>query len=433
VARSAETLGDGKNKTENGGGPEKMRRNNRAVISTVLFTIVVALTGSLVLFLGSTAQAATRTHHAKAATAAKAHGPHQLGQLVASDAWPGDDFGWSVAISGSTAVVGAPYAQNYMGAAYIFTKSGSTWTQTAELLPSDAATGNEFGWSVAISGSTVAVGSPGTYYGLGSAYVFTDTGGTWSQQSDLTAHDALGADKFGYSVVTSGSSVMVGADGHSGKTGAVYVFTDGGGTWSQQAELTASDGAPSDMFGWSMAVQGSTLVVSAVRHAANGAIYVFTESGGTWSQAAELTAGDGFPDDYFGDKVAVSGALIVAGAPGHNNTTGAAYVFGGSGTHWTQVGELTASDGQANDCFGWSVGLSGKTVLVGAEQHAAASGAAYVFTKAGSKWKQKSELTAGDGGLSDEFGYSASLSGTTAIIGADNSEGAAGSAFLFKL
>jgi len=225
----------------------------------------------------------------------------------------------------------------------------------------------------------------------------------------------------------------VGADGYGGGMGAVYVFGEPGGSWTQVQRLTASDGVPPDEFGWSMTLSGTTLVVSAVRHAANGAIYVFTQSGGNWNQAAELTAGDGFADDYFGDKVAISGNLIVAGAPGHQNEQGAAYVFTGSGANWKQTGELAASDGEHNDCFGWAVGLSGKTILVGAEQTNADNGAAYVFKKAGSKWRQASELTAGDGGGGDEFGYSASLSGTTAVIGANDADAAAGTAYLYKL
>jgi hypothetical protein len=277
------------------------------------------------------------------------------------------------------------------------------------------------------------VGAPGADFGIGTAYVFTDAAGSWTQQAEFRAKDALGGDKFGYSVVTTGSSVMVGADGYRGNAGAVYVFADNAGTWSQQAEITAGDGLAYDRFGWAMAVSGPTLVVSAVRHAANGAIYVFTQSGTTWTQVAELTAGDGKPNDYFGDKVALSGTRIVAGAPGHNQTTGAAYVFGHSATGWSQVGELTAHDGTAHDCFGWSVGLSGTTVLVGAEQHSAAAGAAYVFKKNGSAWSQRAELAAGDGASGNEFGYSVSLSGTTALVGSDNSEAGAGSSYVFKV
>jgi len=398
----------------------------------VFLSIIVALAGSLVLFFASTAQASGRP---TVTVASKVKVPSALSELLASDAWPGAGFGWSVSVSGSTAVVGAPYASGYTGAAYVFTKVGGTWTQVAELTSSDAATGDKFGWSVSISGSTVAVGAPGHYYGIGSAYVFSDAGGSWTQVAELADTDTTGSGniKFGYSVLTSGSEVLVGADGYDGAAGAVYDFTGAGGSWTQQQRLLPSDGAPSDEFGWSMTISGSTLVVSAVRHAANGAIYVFTGAAGSWTQKDELTAGDGFADDYFGDKVAMSGTRIVAGAPGHHNEQGAAYVFSGSGASWTQVGELTASDGQHNDCFGWAVGLSGTTVLVGAEQTNAATGAAYVFKKAGAKWRQKAELTAGDGSPGNEFGYSASLSGTLAVIGSDNSEAGAGSAYLYNL
>jgi len=414
-------------------------RNRRAVMSTVLFSVIVALAGSLVLFLGSTAQAAGRALAAapKLPAAAKIKNPTPLSEVYASDAWTGAAFGWSVSASGSTAVVGAPYANSYTGAAYVFTKVGGTWSQVAELTASDPNSGDEFGWSVNISGSTIAVGAPGYYNGIGAAYVFADSGGTWTQQAELLDTDGTGdgADKFGYSVVTSGSSVMVGAKGYSGSKGAVYVFTDAGGSWTQEQKLIADDAGVSDMFGWSMTLSGSQLVVSAVKaHNDTGAIYVFTDSGGTWTQQAELWASDGETENYFGDKVAISGKRIVAGAPGHDNEQGAVYVFTGSGATWKQVDELTASDGGANDCFGWAVGVSGKTVLVGAEQTNAHSGAAYVFKlKGGSKWSQQSELTDGDGGTANEFGYSAYLSGTTAIVSADQVPAGAGTAFIYRL
>ncbi|HXQ75732.1 MAG TPA: hypothetical protein VN791_04485 [Acidimicrobiales bacterium] len=410
-----------------------MQSHRRAVMSTVLFTVVVAMTASLILFLGSTAQAAGRSH---GSASAKTRAVSPLGEVLASDAWPGADFGWSVAVSGSTAVVGAPYANSYTGAAYVFTDSGGTWTQQAELTAGDGAPGDEFGWSVAISGSTVVVGAPDHYFGIGAAYVFSDSGGSWADQAELTP-SGLGVTsevKFGYSVVTSGAAIMVGADGYDAKAGAVFVFTDAGGTWNQEATLTPADAGVGQEFGWSMAVSGPTLLVSAVKaHDDTGAVYVFSDAGGAWAQDAELTASDAAGNNYFGDKVAISGSRIVAGAPGHDSEQGAAYVFTGSGASWRQVAELTASDGGPDDCFGWAVGVSGKTVLVGAEQTNADSGAAYMFTTTGSKWRQRAELAANDGGTTDEFGYSASLSGTTAIIGADGAEAGAGSAFLYTL
>ena len=419
-----------------------MPRNRRAVISTVLFAVIVAVTGTLVLFLGSAAQAAGRSTsahapaHKKVKAEKKAKALTPLQEVIASDAWTGDDFGWSVSISGTTAVVGAPYADSYTGAAYVFTKGPSGWSQAAELTASDAADNEEFGWSVNISGSTIVVGAPGYYFNLGAAYVFTGSGSTWTQAAELNDTDptSTGADKFGYSVVTSGSTAMVGAKGYSAATGAVYVFDDSGGSWSQVQKLSAADAAPAAMFGWSMALSGTTLVVSAVKaHNDTGADYVFTQSAGAWTQQAELSASDGFTDDYFGDKVATDGTRIVAGAPGHNKDQGAAYVFTGSGAHWTQVAEIEASDGAPDACFGWAVGLAGKTILIGAEQTDADNGAAYVFRKTGSHWRQKHELTVSDGSLANEFGYSVAVSGTSAIVSADQDDAGVGSAYLYKL
>ncbi|MGH9018123.1 MAG: FG-GAP repeat protein, partial [Acidimicrobiales bacterium] len=336
----------------------------------------------------------------------------------------------------TTAVVGAPYANSYTGAAYVFTKVAGTWLQQAELLASDGASNDEFGWSVAISGSTVVVGAPARDFGIGAAYVFSDGGGTWTQQAELTGSDSSGGDKFGSSVVAaSASQVMVGAKGHAA-TGAVYVFSDSGGPWGQAQELSDPEGGADDMFGWSMATSGATLVVSAVKaHNDTGAVFVYTPDGdGNWTERAELSAADGFANDYFGDKVAISGNRIVAGAPGHNSEQGAAYVFSGSGATWKQTDELTASDGQHNDCFGWAVGLAGKTVLVGAEQTDNDNGAAYVFKlKGGSKWRQTDELSETTTGVAGEFGYSSSLSGTTALISADLAEGGAGTALIYQL
>ena len=215
-----------------------MGQHRRAVVSTVLYVVVVAMTASLVLFLGSAAQAVTRT---RATVSAPVKVPRSLAELLAVDPWPGDDFGWSVAVSGSTAVVGAPYANSitgllYTGAAYVYTKVGGTWTEQAELNASDAAVSDGFGSSVAISGTTVVVGAP-NHDAAGAAYVFTESAGVWTQQAELASSDTGGESsvKFGYSVLTSGSAVMVGADG-AHATGAVYVFTDSSGTWTQQVE-----------------------------------------------------------------------------------------------------------------------------------------------------------------------------------------------------
>ena len=335
------------------------------------------------------------------------------------------------------------------------------WIQQAELTPSDGGDYDHFGWSVAISGSTIVVGAvchPGTSTdcaagysgGAGAAYVFAESGGTWSQQQELTASDGAPDDWFGNSVAVDGSTVVVGAPHHmvgsNANQGAAYVFMQSGSTWSQQAELTASDGAARDNFGISVAVNGSTAVVAALNHAggsnaSHGAAYVFVQSATTWGQEAELTSSGGATGDNFGRSVAVSGGVVVVGSPGPKFTpsstyAGAAYVFVQSGTSWSQQVELTASDGAARDNFGISVAVDGSTALVGALNHNGAQGAAYVFVQSGTTWSQQAELTASDGGTGEaQLGTSVAVSGSEAVAGApwhsDASNKWQGAAYVF--
>jgi hypothetical protein len=366
----------------------------------------------------------------------------QQAELTASDGAANELFGSVVAISGSTAVVGAPYhGSNFaQGAAYVFVQSGGTWSQQAELTSSDGAADDNFGSSVAVDGSTVVVGAiqhqVGSNSRQGAAYVFVQSGTKWSQQAELTSSDGAADDYFGTSVAVDGSTVVVGAYVHTVGSnrdqGAVYVFAQSGTTWSQQAELTSSDGAADDEFGSSVAADGSTVVVGAPYHTVGssqdqGAAYVFAQSGTTWSQQAELTASDGAGGDYFSwSGVALDGSTAVVGAPFHtvgsNGWQGAAYVFAESGGTWSQQAELTASDGAANDLFGFSVAADGGTALVGAVRYAwgpgSRPGAAYVFLQSGTTWSQQAEMTASDGAVADLFGASVSISGSTALVGA---------------
>ncbi|MFZ0230523.1 MAG: choice-of-anchor D domain-containing protein, partial [Mycobacterium sp.] len=237
--------------------------------------------------------------------------------------------------------------------------------------------------------------------GPGAAYVFAQNGATWSQQAKLTASNGQAGDWFGTSVAVEAGMALVGAPNHpySSSTmdpgpGAAYVFMGSGKTWSQQAELSASDAAAGDSFGGSVALSGSIGVVGAPNrtvgsNASQGAAYVFAQSETTWSQQAELTSSDGATGDDFGTSVAISGSTLVAGAwtktVGSNQDQGAAYVFAQSGTTWSQQAELTASDGAAQDFFGFAVAVSGSTAVVGANGHTVSSnqdqGTAYVFAQ----------------------------------------------------
>jgi len=265
-------------------------------------------------------------------------------KLTASDGAQTDQLGWAVAIDGDTAVVGA----NRGLAAYVFVRSGTTWTQQAKLRGMYCGTGDEFGCSVAISGDTVVVGALGygglgglgSYPGMGAACVFVRSGTAWTEQAMLVASDGAAHDNFGSSVSISGDTVVIGAKhdtvGANGWQGSAYVFVRSGTTWSQQAQLTASDGAANDSFGISAAISGDTAVVGAYGHTVGantgqGSAYVFVRSGTSWSQQAQLTASDGAAVDHFGYSVAISGDRALVGAPyktvGSNTGQGSAYVY----------------------------------------------------------------------------------------------------------
>ena len=312
----------------------------------------------------------------------------QTGELTASGTTAEDDFGWSVALSaaGNIALVGVPGYNSFAGAVYVFTLRGGTWSQTGELTASDVAAHDQFGSSVALSagGNTALVGAPGRNSMAGAGYVFTLRGGTWSQTSELTASHAAAYDQFGNSVALSaaGSTALLGADRHN----SAYVFTLRDGIWSRTGELTASGTAAGDDFGWSVALSagGSTALVGAFEHDKGaGAGYVFTLRGGTWSRSGELTASDAAPNNQFGASVALSagGSTALVGAVGHDRNGGAGYVFTLRDGTWSQTAELTPSDAASNNQFGSSVALSagGGTALVGAIGHNSYVGAGYVF------------------------------------------------------
>jgi hypothetical protein len=354
----------------------------------------------------------------------------QQAELTASGGASGDEFGYTVALSSTIAVVGAPDGNSGTGAAYVFVSSGTTWSQQAELVAADGASGNEFGYSVAISGTTVVVGADEGNARKGAAYVFVGSGSSWAQQAELTAPDGTASDHFGRSVAISGTTVVVGAPFNNSETGAVYLFVGSGSSWSLQQELTG--GASGDYFGDAVAISGTTLVVAAPeQNSEAGAAYVFVGSGTTWSQQAELVAADGASGNEFGYSVAISGTTVVVGAPYRSSDTGgAAYVFVGSGSSWPQEAELIASDGASGNEFGYSVTISGTIAVVGAPKSSDA-GVAYPYVGAGSSWYQEVELTASDGAAGDNFGYSVATSGAATLMGADARDASTGAAYVF--
>jgi len=317
-------------------------------------------------------------------------------KLLAGDGAAYDYFGISVSLSGDTALVGA-YGDNvsYTGSAYVFVRSGTSWTQQAKLLASDGATDDMFGASVSLSGDTALVGARGdddNGSASGSAYVFARNGTSWTQEAKLLASDGAAQDYFGISVSLSGDTALVGArfdDDNGNKSGSAYVFARRGTSWTQEAKLLAGDGAANDWFGDSVSLSGDTALVGARfdddNGSASGSAYVFARNGTSWTQEAKLLPSDGATYDEFGGSVSLSGDTALVGAPldaNNGSYSGSAYVFARSGTSWAQAAKLRARYGATYDWFGGSVSLSGDTALVGAhadDDNGSDSGSAYVF------------------------------------------------------
>ena len=360
----------------------------------------------------------------------------QQQELTASDGAANDNFGISLSVSGDTAVVGASSRINAQGAAYVFVQTGGTWTQQQELTASDGAVDDYFGFSVSVSGDTAVIGAwnktINSQSGQGAAYVFVLRNGVWSQQQEMNDTDGAGGDGFGFSVSVSGDTAVIGAPGKNAGQGAAYVFVRSGVAWSQQQELAASDGAAGDYFGYSVSAGGDTVAIGAPnKNAYQGAAYVFVFGGGVWGQQRELTASDGTAYDALGFSVSVSGDTVVIGAPGKNSSQGAAYEFVRSGGVWGQPQKLTATDGAGDDHFGISVSASGDMAVIAAYHKNADQGAAYLFVRSGGVWGQQQELTATDGVANDYFGISVSVSAGTAAIGAVGRNNYQGAVYVF--
>jgi len=339
-------------------------------------------------------------------------------KIVASDGNALDDFGASVAMSGDTAVIGAPMDDFPTGGSiYIFLRNGTSWSEQVKILgPLNA----QFGSSVAMSGDTIVVGAPRDD-GVGSAYVYVRSGSGWLQQAKLAPSSASLLAGFGRFVAIDGETVLVGSpndqDGSAMDVGSAFVFVRSGTSWSEQAKLRASDGAQADLFGLAVALSGDSAAVGAFgRQGFRGAVYIFVRNGTSWSEQAQLLPDDAAEQDVFSASVAISGDTVAVGAPGvwdpgTGEQTGAAYVFQRAGSSWAQQAELVASDSGG---LGASVALSGDTLIAGDPWNAS-----YLFLRDPTGWYERAELVPSDSerGFSS-FGNAVALSGTTVLVGA---------------
>jgi len=310
----------------------------------------------------------------------------------------GDDsgsswYGWSCHIDGDTAVVGA-YLNDIgsdvqRGAAFVYTRSGTTWSLQQKLIKSGTtAEYDRFGEDVYIDGDNIIVGARGVDSYKGAAYVFTRSGTTWTQQQELQASDAAANDSGAMAVAISGNYAVYGApydDDTASNTGSAHVWIRSGTTWTHQQKLTASDAAQNDKFGMeSVDIDGDTIVVGAYNeNSSAGSVYAFTRSGTTWSQQQKIVASDSTASGYFGSKCRIKGDYLVVGSNNLNSSRGAVYFFTRSGTTWSQSKKMIDSSAASSDNLGIWVGMSGNTVIAGArgvdDGSTNNSGAAYVF------------------------------------------------------
>jgi hypothetical protein len=406
---------------------------------------------------------------APAAQATGTRGPAPAGatawieqKVTASDGVSGDQLGWSVAMDGDWALLGAfqtaiegDFAR---GAVYVFKRTDGVWTETQKLVASDGTTGTVFGTSVAIDGSTAVIGSEATVNGVqrsGAAYVFTESGGVWTETQKLVGDDSAAQDRFSVSVAIDGDTLLaashVAAAGTTPSAGKVYVFTRSGGVWSQTAKLTASDAASGDLFGLFMALDGDTAIIGANGASVDGngnqgAAYVFNGAGANWTETQKLVASDGPSGSdyfYFGSSVAIDGGTALIGArladidddpniSGH----GAVYVFRESGGVWTESQKLTASDAAGAEQFGSSVALDGDRAIVGAPYARINGqnwrGSAYVFTESGGSWTETQKFTASDGGAMNQYGWMVAARGDSFLVGAVRALGYQGAGYFYE-
>jgi hypothetical protein len=387
-----------------------------------------------------------------------------------------ENFGQGVAISGNTAVVAALGG----GVIHVFENRAGVWTHHAHL-----STGEESYTDVArvaISGDIIVVGAPlddsaatgvngndddHSAIAAGAAYIFERGAGGWRKTAYLKASNTKAFDRFGSSVAVSGNTVIVGADNegaipistppHLSSAGAAYVFSKSGGLWSEQAYLKPSDAA-SVGFGYSVAISGDTVIVGAIDLAfltSPGSAFVFSRGPGGWQEQAHLKGANAGGFDGFGFSVGASADTLVVGAAFGDRGSGAAHVFARGPGGWQRQARLKASNATQQDFFGKTVAISGDTIVVGAPFESSAatgidgieanngaenSGASYIFRRRDDRWSQLAYVKASNAEEGDQFGCSVSISGGHVVVGAlrdghkeDFNQIAPGAAYIFRV
>jgi hypothetical protein len=438
-----------------------------------------------------------------------------------------DRFGYATAIEGDLMVVGAMGERSnqntisndgsassdnslavYSGAAYVFRRNGGTWTQEAYLKPSNMGSGDMFGCAVAISNGVVAIAArteqsnqttishantasaDNSLTHAGAVYIFEKTGSNWEQTAYIKASNADNYHQFGYAIALSGDTLVVGAhtessnqttitngqtsssDDSKTSSGAVYVYRRASNIWSQEAYIKSANADEQDVFGYTVAISGDTIVVGAYGEDSNqntithgttasadnslsnsGAVYVYRRNGAIWSQEAFIKAANADAEDFFGYHVSISGDTILVGLGDEdsNQTTitngptassdnsasgaGAAYVYRRTAGIWSQEAYLKAPNAESNDGFGYTIALQGDVAVVScayedssqttvtngstasSDNSVIDTGAVFIFRRNGTTWSQEAYLKPPINRPNNWFGeIGLSISGDTVAV-----------------
>ncbi len=366
---------------------------------------------------------------------------------TASDGSFGDQFAYSVAIDGDVAVVGAPQdddAGAQSGSAFVYSFDGTSWEQQPKLAAADSGPGDQFGFSADISSNIAIFGAPydGPQILTGSVYVFRSDGFNWNQ-TKLTPPTSVALQAFGWSVAIGGDVAVVGAPADNQK-GAVHVFRLFGDEWFYEQKLTAFDAAVGDHFGEDVALSGNVLIAGAFENddlgTDCGSAYVFRYNGAAWTFEQKIVPADLASEDDFGKSVALQGDVAAISAWRNDEAAldaGAVYVYGFNGTTWSLEQKLIASDGNSGDRFGSSVDISDGLVIAGAygdDGNGSGSGSAYLFMYDGFSWIEQAKFVPSNGAASDVFGTSIGVHNGFAVAGAPSATGirsTTGAAYLY--
>lgn len=381
---------------------------------------------------------------------------------IVDDYWFGGSNkynGWAIAIDGNFTAIGNPQGYNVYGfktgSVYIAERLNGNWlANPVKTAPTNLDDDDFFGYSVGMDSDRLIVGANHRQEArIYKRLPALGNNNSWYEQDTIVGSDVVNGDSFGVSVDISGDWAIVGApyddNGRGTDAGAVYFFQWTGSDWVQRVKRVASDGAGSDIFGWSVAIHGDWAVVGAPyednqRGGNAGSIYVFQRSGVNWYQSSKHIASDGGASDYLGTSVAIWGNYILAGAyyddNSNGNNAGAAYFYVRGSGSFSEKAKLIADDGAAGDLFGISVALTDYFAVVGAPYNDHSSrtnaGAAYVYYRSGDELLYAEKRTASDAASGDLFGYRTAIDGYYAVFSAlyeDNAVGTdAGSAYVFE-